>query len=237
MSKTTYAGIDYGLGRTNVDSNGIRYGVIGQYSLSGDAMEDVWSNSRDLTYESAVKEAKLQLSRITSLAELANWIDEHLTLRMEQTSTAFAGEILDGYLTDDNEIVTPFPDKKLNTHLWEWLEDSFNDAYSMADCGDRDWLYEGDGYKLTNCLQSDVMVLASPYFTYAQFCSPCVPSACNLDSPLADADKIKSALERGFQDFMKDNRAYCLGHDYFEGRRAPYPVFSVATGELVTPEA
>ena len=28
MEKTDYAGIDYGLGRTNIDDNGIRYGVI-----------------------------------------------------------------------------------------------------------------------------------------------------------------------------------------------------------------
>lgn len=109
----------------------------------------------------------------------------------------------------------------------EFDEDSFNDEYSMCDCGERDWLYESDGYKLTNCLVSDVFVLASPYYTYAQFCSPCVPGACNLDSPLERDEVNESTAE--------DNRAYCLGHDYFDGGRAPYPVYSVATGELVQP--
>lgn len=81
------------------------------------------------------------------------------------------------------------------------------------------WSYSGDGYKLTSCLDSDVFVLASPYYTLAQFCSPCVPGAGNLDS--ADEDGVKT---------------YCLGHDWFEERKAPYKVYSVATGEEVKPE-
>ena len=32
-------------------------------------------------------------------------------------------------------------------------------------------------------------------------------------------------------------RAYCFGHDWFEDKAAPYPVYSVATGELVPPPA
>jgi len=28
-------------------------------------------------------------------------------------------------------------------------------------------------------------------------------------------------------------KTYCLGADWFENERAPYPVYSVATGELV----
>jgi hypothetical protein len=31
-------------------------------------------------------------------------------------------------------------------------------------------------------------------------------------------------------------KGYCFGHDWFEGGKAPYPVFSVKTGELVLPE-
>src|SRR5690606_21275898 len=43
-------------------------------------------------------------------------------------------------------------------------------------------VYEKDGYKITGCLDFDLFVLNSPYFTFAQFCSPCVPGAGNLDS-------------------------------------------------------
>jgi hypothetical protein len=63
---------------------------------------------------------------------------------------------------------------------------------------------------------SDVFVLKSPYYTKAAYCSPCAPGACHLAHPDEDGD-----------------RAYCFGHDWFEGGVAPYPVYEVATGKLV----
>ena len=63
---------------------------------------------------------------------------------------------------------------------------------------------------------NDVWVTKSIYFTRAAFCSPCAPGACYLVNSCEDGD-----------------RAYCPGHDWFEGGEAPYPVYSVATGELV----
>ena len=68
----------------------------------------------------------------------------------------------------------------------------------------------------------DIFILESKWFTYAQFCSPCAPGACYLRNPL------ESRIE--------SNRAFCFGHDWFEGGKAPYPVYSVETGELVEPE-
>ncbi len=76
--------------------------------------------------------------------------------------------------------------------------------------------YEGEGYKLSSCFDSDIFVLDSPYYTFAQFCSPCVPGAGNLDN----------AMEEGI-------KTYCLGHDWFEEGKAPYPVYSVESGELI----
>ena len=65
---------------------------------------------------------------------------------------------------------------------------------------------------------SDVFVIKSPYYTRAQYCSPCAPGACYLLNPDHEGD-----------------RAYCFGHDAFEGGHAPYPVFSVETGEEILP--
>ena len=62
----------------------------------------------------------------------------------------------------------------------------------------------------------DAWCFKSPYFTRATFCSPCAPGACSLGSPCDDGE-----------------RAYCFGHDWFEDGKAPYPVYSVATGERV----
>ena len=76
--------------------------------------------------------------------------------------------------------------------------------------------YQQKGYSLTDCLDSDIFILSSPYFTYAQFCSPCVPGAGNLDSP--DMDGVK---------------CYALGHDWFEDGKAPYPLFDVGDGKEV----
>jgi hypothetical protein len=73
-------------------------------------------------------------------------------------------------------------------------------------------------YKATMGTDGDIFVLKSPYFTRAAFCSPCAPGACHLSSPADDGE-----------------RAYCFGHDWFEDEKAPYPVFSVATGEQVNP--
>lgn len=83
------------------------------------------------------------------------------------------------------------------------------------------WHIDDGEYKAIDCLDSDAMLIESPYFTYARFCSPCVPGACSMDSPI-DAADIEGAA-----------KCYCFGHDWFDGGRAPYPVYSVATGELV----
>jgi len=82
----------------------------------------------------------------------------------------------------------------------------------------RGYYYSGEGYELSDCLDSDIFVLVSPYYTFAQFCSPCVPGAGNLDNAMEDGVKT-----------------YCLGHDWFEDGRAPYPVFRVDTGARVEP--
>jgi hypothetical protein len=62
----------------------------------------------------------------------------------------------------------------------------------------------------------DVFITKSPYFTRAAFCSPCAPGACYLGSPDSEGE-----------------RAYCFGHDFFEGGIAPYPVYSIETGEEI----
>ncbi len=62
------------------------------------------------------------------------------------------------------------------------------DAYSDEPLG---WSVDDGEYKLVDCLDSDVMVLQSPYYTFAPFCSPCVPGAGNLD----DAPEIAGAAD------------------------------------------
>jgi hypothetical protein len=63
----------------------------------------------------------------------------------------------------------------------------------------------------------DAWFTKSPYFTRAAFCSPCAPGACHLNNPCEDGE-----------------RCFCPGHEWFDDDGAPFPIYSVATGELVT---
>lgn len=76
-----------------------------------------------------------------------------------------------------------------------------------------------DGYKGIVDSSGDLMLFASPYYTRAGFCSPCAPGACHLESPCDDGEKT-----------------YCLGHDWFEDKRAPYTVFRVSDDTVIEPE-
>ena len=67
----------------------------------------------------------------------------------------------------------------------------------------------------------DIFITKSPYYTWAAFCSPCAPGA----GYLLDVRDEETGV-----------RAYCFGHDWFEGGKAPYPVYWVGTGELIEPE-
>jgi hypothetical protein len=83
------------------------------------------------------------------------------------------------------------------------------------------------GYKLDNAEyfasqrydDCDIFIERSPYFTYAQFCSPCAPGACYLRNPIPQR--------------LVDNRCYCFGHDFFADNIAPYSVYSVETGKKI----
>lgn len=158
------AGIDYGLGQTNIDlATGIRYGVISQNSVMPEALDDFYTQSKDLAWEQAQKE-------------------------------------LEEEYKDDPEKLEEEIQK-----LGDFWETSANNLK-----------YDKEGYVLTGCLDNDLFVIKSPFYTLAQYCSPCVPGAGNLDCPMEEGVKT-----------------YCLGHDWFEGK-APYPVYSVETGERVT---
>ena len=79
--------------------------------------------------------------------------------------------------------------------------------------------YNDEGYVARQGGDSpDIFITKSPYYTRAAFCSPCAPGAGDLSHPCDDGAK-----------------SYCFGHDWFEGGKAPYPVFSVETNEEVKP--
>jgi hypothetical protein len=83
--------------------------------------------------------------------------------------------------------------------------------------------YQMGGYQIQSCMDSDLLVTLSPYYTYASYCSPCVPGAGDLESWRKPTNA--------------DCRAYCLGHEWFDGDKAPYPVYRVADNSIVRSDA
>jgi len=74
------------------------------------------------------------------------------------------------------------------------------------------WSLDNGEYKLTDCLDNDIFILSSPYYTHAQFCSPCVPGAGNLDTPCDAGPKT-----------------YCLGPEWFDQNSPmPYRCYKIA---------
>lgn len=179
-----YAGIDYGMGRTNIDhATGIRYGVISQHSVT-----QAWCDSSEPQYGDP------------SCPKCGNDVVAHDTF--EGDTSGFNRRSKYGCA---DYVCT----------ACEYLFDS-EEVYGDEPQG---YTYSDEGYELADCLDSDIMVLKSPYFTYAPFCSPCVPGAGNIDGTDGNEnDGVKT---------------YCLGHDWFEEGKAPYRVYSVETGKEV----
>lgn len=91
-------------------------------------------------------------------------------------------------------------------------------------------------YEMFSDESNDLWITKSPYYTYAQFCSPCAPGACHLRNPFTKSLALPS------DPYFKDEaeslgyaKAFCLDKSWFDGDKAPYPVFSVATNELTPP--
>jgi hypothetical protein len=97
------------------------------------------------------------------------------------------------------------------------------DNSDFFDCEPSGWKVEDSEYLLTDCLDSDIFVLKAPYYTFAPFCSPCVPGAGNLNGADMESDESNGV------------KVYALGHDWFESGVAPYALWSVETGERVEP--
>ena len=88
--------------------------------------------------------------------------------------------------------------------------------HNSEDCYGEDSIgchLEDDEYTLVDCLDNDLMIIKSLHFTFAQFCSPCVPGAGNLDSPDEEGGVM----------------AYCLGPEWFdEYSPCPYKIHHVS---------
>ncbi len=214
------AGIDYGSGMTNIDvETGIRFGVISQHSIG-----QAWADSAEADYGKPT---------CPKCGDEAIEYDESKDIVRDQMGNE-QGQFECGHGCAD-----------FMCENCEYVFDS-SDAYGDEPLG---WSVDDGEYKLVDCLDSDVMVILSPYYTFAPFCSPCVPGAGDLDGadnmPEGDGWRWDAPAQEwrqndtgeGFDGLSVPSgvKTYCVGHDWFEDGTAPYPVFSVATGAEVAP--
>jgi hypothetical protein len=163
---TTYAGIDYSLGRSN-RSGEFHYGVIPMNALhewAWESFESDYGEPHCPKCGNEVKESTKGKDYWCKTCKKHLWSDQC------------------------------FGDEPLGQELDDGEHQAFIDSHN------------------------DVMILASPYYTLAQYCSPCAPGAGYL-----------------LNSCMTGVKTYCFGHDWFDGDRAPYVVFDCKTGQRVNP--
>jgi len=189
---TQNQGIDYGVGKSNIDSEtGIRFGVIHHSEVGG-----AW-------YEAS--EADYGPSYCPKCGNAAEPMDKLYT---------------EGFLNSEIEAEYEFYKSDTPEYVCEDCKIIFGSENAFNDEPLGFFIDDGK-YKAVQFGDGDIFVEKSPYFTYAQFCSPCAPGAVYLVNPLETPNE--------------NNRGYCFGHDWYENGKAPYPVFSVETGEIVKP--
>ena len=184
-NQPTHAGIDYGLGKSNIDqSTGIRYGVIPSRAIDQYSLEELCDLGTDTDYEDYRKSVR-------------DAIDEALS------------SALDCYIARQKSI------QAIVDAAVDEAEEHLGDNYEQTGDNQR-FTYEGEGIKLEHHSDGDLFITASPFYTHAQFCSPCAPGAGYLLNPCPDGPKT-----------------YCLPPSFFEGDLPPYPVYKVSNGSLV----
>lgn len=193
--------IDYGMGKSNIDfETGIRYGVISLNNVASHFYDD-----QEFDYGEAICPECGSALIESSSTQASNFA----------TKDYFCMTCFENYLPEhDNE------------------EDAAKVASHFSDvCFPEEplsWSITDSEYSIVPCLDNDAFILKSPYFTYADHCSPCVPGAGDLDNPTT-----WDQVNKGF-----GVKAYCLGPDFFDEYNViPYTVYSVATGEVVKAKA
>ena len=139
---------------------------------------------------------------------------------------------------DYNGAVKPYREHSCADHFCKdcLVYFSSEDAFPDEPLG---WSLVEGTTKIVDCLDSDALVLKSRYYTFAPFCSPCVPGAGNLDNVYADVPEIaRSTRNAVIGEAPKllsffGVKTYCLDKSFFEHEACPYPYWSVETNELV----
>jgi len=213
-------GIDYGLGMTNIDQEtGIRYGVISMHDVLQawcDSSEPQYGDPtcpkcgsvvkefsrRDYICEDCLTKKCHQLDR-SRVVELLTGVS--IECREDESDEALADalreNVMDGTIDEDEVGIKAL-----------WSDDCFGGTPLCHTLNDGEYQASQGGD------DSDIFVLKSPYYTRAQFCSPCAPGAGYLRNACDDGPK-----------------RYCFGPEWFDDSISPcpYPVYRVDNDECI----
>lgn len=97
--------------------------------------------------------------------------------------------------------------------------------YGVVPVGDvlqawNDWKCIDKYYEAEQIGSDRILIIKSPYYTLAAYCSSLASGACFLERPVGDGA-----------------RAYCFDRYWFEEDVAPYPIFRVSDNSYVKPES
>lgn len=198
------AGIDYGLGMSNIDNEtGIRFGVINTHQVG-----QAWYDSEELEWgPPTCGECGNEASPIEAVPfDLDGCeVSEYAGAFRHYDRLVVPAEHQDAVGSDN------WKDEGRD-HCCLHCARSFDneDAFGDDPIGS---YYIDEEYKCF-ASDSDIFVEKSPYYTLCNFCSPCAPGAGYLES--TNPNGIK---------------AYCLGPDWFD--KCPYPVYRVDNDECI----
>lgn len=83
-------------------------------------------------------------------------------------------------------------------------------------------------YRAESGTDGDIFVILSPYYTHAQYCSPCAPGACHLRNPTDENGPRAYCFAPDWFDYCRELGIESAGE--YEGRATacPYPVYRVS---------
>jgi hypothetical protein len=194
----------------------IFYGVESQNNLMPEVMDEIafGPDSIDLAYEEGLDGLKSSIDETKNLKELYEVISELIPI-----SKYCSDSIKKENLEQIREILNHYKNHRIGD-IKEIVEEIYRENYS---CDEIDFLFDNGEYKITKCLNKDIMIIKSPYYTFAPQCSPCVPCAGDLSS-------IDS--ERNYS-----KKTYCLDSSFYdEGNKPKYKIYKVEDNSILVEE-
>lgn len=219
MKLTEYAGINYGRGTTaNLATDGHSYGVISRNTLDPECQDSIEYDYGDPCCPDCGEKA-------TEVGDFDYTAECGVEWCANCKRVAYPMEIEEGRCP---ECAGQMEEVEFKQHHDRWCNDYVCHACKLLFSSEDAFPEEPVGYhidcaevKAIDCLDTDWMVTDSKFITRAQYCSPCVPQAGNLDAPC-----------------LTGPITLCFGHQWFEKGKAPYPVvsrdaYNLSQGEII----